>query len=168
MQLCWRETAHCCGCTLDLFEPETFPVACSEPPPHPRTATTTHNAPTRRTTNLTFRGACVGFPTQGAGAGQLRSLEEAVLLPLQDECQRRDGRPGPLRVSSVGQKGSASCAHTHTRIATPTVCLVFFGVGKRWSAEGLNPSIVVLAVRAAPRNALRHFEHKPLHSRWRC
>lgn len=63
------------------------------------------------------------FSSQGAGAGQLRPLEEAVLLPLQDECQRRDGGPGPLCVSSVCQKGSASLT---LAIATPAVCMVFF------------------------------------------
>lgn len=43
---------------------------------------------------------------QGAGAGQLRSMEEKVLVPLQDERQRWDGRAGPVRVPRVCQKGT--------------------------------------------------------------
>lgn len=112
VQLGWNETAQCCGCTLDLFEPETFPVVCSEPP---TPTSVTHNARTRKDNKSALRlmlvfMALLSFPTQGAGAGQLRSLEEAVLLPLQDECQRRDRCTGPLCVSSVCQKGSVLLA----------------------------------------------------------
>lgn len=49
---------------------------------------------------------------QGAGAGQLRPMEEKVLVPLQDERQRWDGRAGPVRVPRVRQEGrSHSCSH---------------------------------------------------------
>lgn len=46
---------------------------------------------------------------QGASAGQLCSMEEKVLLPLQDECQCWDGRPGPVRVPRVCQEGTVAC-----------------------------------------------------------
>lgn len=52
---------------------------------------------------------CWWFPTQGAGAGQLCSLEETLLFPLQDECQRGDGCTGSLCLSSVCQKGTMCC-----------------------------------------------------------
>lgn len=57
---------------------------------------------------------CVDSLLQGAGAGQLRSMEEKVLVPLQDERQRWDGRAGPLRVPRVCQEGrSHSCSHNY-------------------------------------------------------
>lgn len=35
-------------------------------------------------------------------------MEETILVSLQDERQRRDGRSGPVRVSRVRQKGTVS------------------------------------------------------------
>lgn len=46
------------------------------------------------------------FLLQGTGAGQLCSMEEAVLLPLQNERQRRNWCPGSVCVSRVCQKGT--------------------------------------------------------------
>lgn len=59
------------------------------------------------TANLSAHGWGVSaFPIQGASAGQFCSMEEKVLFPLQDECQCRDGGPGPLCVSCFCQKGT--------------------------------------------------------------
>lgn len=52
------------------------------------------------------RVEAVDVLSQGAGAGQLRSVEEKVLVPLQDERQRWDGRAGPVRVPRVCQEGT--------------------------------------------------------------
>ena len=56
------------------------------------------------------------FLFQGAGAGQLRSMEAAILFPLQDERQRWDGCTGPLCVSCIRQKGTAAELHHDLRI----------------------------------------------------
>ena len=46
------------------------------------------------------------FPhTQRGGAGELCSLEEKVLLHLQDECQPYHWHPGPVCLQSVCAKG---------------------------------------------------------------
>ena len=79
---------------------------------------------------------------QGGGAGQLRPLEEAALLPLQDERQRGHRRPGPLRVSRVGQKGTAAQAGS-SQLSPPHRLLVagrprwFTG----WSAYHHGPAL---------------------------
>lgn len=48
-------------------------------------------------------------------------MEEAVLLPVQDERQCRNGRSGPLHMSCVCQEGIASCASECFNLN----CLVF-------------------------------------------
>lgn len=66
--------------------------------------------PARSSLIVTTTFEAVHVLLQGAGAGQLRPMEETVLLPLQDERQRWHGRAGPVRVPRVCPEGTAGGA----------------------------------------------------------
>lgn len=104
-----------------------FPLSVWEPP---RTTTaTTHNAPTRQTSNVTFHGACVHFPRRE---------------PVQANCVRwRKQFSFPCKMSAnagTGVLDPCVCRVSVRKVAhLPSVC--FFGFGKRWSANGFSTNL---------------------------